>query len=543
MDSCTHLKAILIGAQILVGDCRDILRTLPAGSVQCCVTSPPYWGLRDYGTATWEGGEKGCDHRQTDEEIHRRHFANSTLDGGQKTQRENANSRYKCKCGARRIDAQLGLEPTPEEYITKMVSVFREVWRVLRDDGTLWIVIGDSYCSTAPGTMGDKMGNLNLGDAAANARKKFRPETPTGLKPKDLCGIPWRLAFALQADGWYLRSDIIWHKPNPMPESVTDRPTKSHEYVFLLAKGQSRSRTIALLDCEPERIHFSRNLGAQNSYTGTSGLCIELATTFFDIAQQQSDFSLPPFYSEKWQQGSNSSNGSRSSDLPAVHRAAAHSARLLNSDTSTKEFLCEIHGLWGQLTKANHLLVASRLAESPRSPCAFIDRDGAIAINDSGKVSKVDFIQGNIIVTVPTNCNYFYDAEAIKEARESPMHRNGWNAGKSYAVGPMDRGGHSQAEYPDRMFGNADGRNKRSVWTVATQPYKESHFAVFPEDLIKPCIMAGSRIGDTVLDPFGGSGTTGKVALELGRSAILIELNPDYAELARARTNVTPGFL
>jgi len=172
--------------ELLQGDCRQVLATLPAGSVQCCITSPPYWGLRDYGTA-----------------------------------------------------GQLGLEPTPEQYVASMVSVFREVWRVLRDDGTLWVNLGDSYSSTGGS-------NAKQFDIITTGHKKLRDngavpdytrKVVLGLKPKDLVGIPWRVAFALQADGWYLRQDIIWHKPNPMPEGVTDRCTKAHEYIFLLTKS------------------------------------------------------------------------------------------------------------------------------------------------------------------------------------------------------------------------------------------------------------------------------------------------------------------
>jgi DNA modification methylase len=310
----------LIEAQILVGDCLDVLPTLPAGSIQCCVTSPPYWGLRDY-------------------DCHE----------------------------------QLGLEPTIEEYLSNMVSVFLEVWRVLRDDGTLWVNMGDSY-NSQPGQRkpDDKIGwkqSTNRGSNDVGSRNC------PGLKPKDLCGIPWRLAFALQSDGWYLRSDIIWSKKNPMPESVTDRPTKAHEYIFLLSKQE----------------------------------------------------------------------------------------------------------------------------------------------------------------------RYYYDAEAIRELA-TPQQRtgdNGYQCPADIALAKTGkRHGPTQLNGPSGEF-----RNKRSVWTVATQPYAEAHFATFPEDLIKPCILAGTKLGDTVLDPFAGSGTTGKVALELGRSAILIELNPAYAEMARDRTNVTPGFL
>ena len=193
---------------ILVGDAAERLKELPAESVQCCVTSPPYWGLRDYGTAIWIGGDGECDHR------HQR--------GGEgiSSQKQNTsagsqsiNYRKECrKCGARRVDFQLGLEPTPEEYVEKLVAVFREVRRVLRDDGTLWLNLGDSYATNLFTRQG-KPCNV------CQPPNDWAGTTP-GLKPKDLVGIPWRVAFALQADGWYLRSDIIWSKPNPMPESV-----------------------------------------------------------------------------------------------------------------------------------------------------------------------------------------------------------------------------------------------------------------------------------------------------------------------------------
>lgn len=317
---------------ILEGNCLDILPTLKPASVQCCVTSPPYWGLRDYGTATWDGGAAGCEHKQSNDTLERQFSAASTLVGTTTRQKESAKARYRCQCGARRIDSQLGLEPTPQEYIANMVRVFREVWRVLKDDGTLWVNCGDSFSN------------------------------------KQLQGIPWRMAFALQADGWYLRSDIIWAKPNPMPESVTDRPTKAHEYIFLLTKQE----------------------------------------------------------------------------------------------------------------------------------------------------------------------RYFYDADAINEKGNGfngSSFTSGWDrATRGFSIGTAPR---HETEF----------RNKRTVWTVATQPYSEAHFATFPEDLIKPCIMAGSRIGDTVLDPFAGSGTVGKVCTGLGRKSVLIELNPKYIEMIKIRTNVTIGML
>jgi site-specific DNA-methyltransferase (adenine-specific) len=264
------------------GDCREVMREMPENSVDCCVTSPPYWGLRDY----------GC-------------------------------------------EGQMGLEQTPEEYVSKMVEVFREVRRVLREDGTLWMNLGDSYAS------------------------------------KQLVGIPWRVAFALQADGWYLRQDIIWHKPNPMPESVRDRCTKAHEYVFLLAKS--------------ERYYFDQ------------ASVYEVATT--DLNHRQTD------------------RGSQG---------------------------------YAMATKAKN--------GSPQ--------------------------RGNI---------------------------NGY--------GYIQKG----------------KRNRRSVWTVTTKPFKGAHFAVMPPDLVEPCILAGCPEGGVVLDPFAGSGTVAAVAVRLRRKAIGIDLNPEYIEIARGR--------
>jgi DNA modification methylase len=367
---------------ILTGDCRDILPTLEPGSVQCCVTSPPYWGLRDYGTAEWEGGEDGCDH------VVPNSWVTSTLGLAKGAashesalrHAEKTSHVYKAlcgKCGARRIDSQLGLEATPEEYIANMVAVFRAVWRVLRNDGTLWVNMGDSYVSN-PATANAKNGFESIrGSDTPTLNKEYQGRNSyrgNGLKPKDLCLMPARLAMALQADGWYLRSEIVWHKPNPMPESVTDRPTKAHEMIYLLAK--------------------------QERY-------------FYD---------------------------------------------------------------------------AEAIREQPK-PWILERKDGMMSANKC----DADRING-----APNRTTKFY--EELK------------------------------------------GANRRSVWTIATQPYAEAHFATFPEEIPKLCILAGSRVGDTVLDPFAGSGTTGKVAIELGRKTILIELNPEYMRLARARTWVTPGF-
>lgn len=314
---------------IYTGDCRDVLATLPAASVQTCVTSPPYFGLRDYG-----------------------------------------------------VDGQIGLESTVDEYVSNLVDVFREVRRVLKDDGTLWLNLGDSYAAARGGThqpaetlAGGKNGRTDDGGRVNRSRhdgyNPTRNAAAIGLKHKDLIGIPWRVALALQADGWYLRQDIIWSKPNPMPESVKDRCTKSHEYIFMLSK-------------------------------------------------------------------------------------------------------------------------------SPR---------------------------------------YYYDAAAIAEPTVTTTVSKFTDGGRDKQRGHGRRHAGFNGRYADKVAENGppQTRNRRSVWTIATKPFKGAHFATFPPDLIEPCILAGSREGDTVLDPFGGSGTTGLVSDRLGRAYILIELNPEYAAMGEDR--------
>lgn len=355
-----------------VGDCLELLRAMPERSVNCCVTSPPYWGLRDYGTARWDGGDAECDHLAGPLAS-----TKSTLQGYTgptvKLAVGGMPYRHQCgKCGAVRIDNQLGLEPTPEAYVAKMVEVFREVRRVLRDDATLWLNLGDSYANPPSGQaqraingQGRDYGRGGFAKSVAHVGK-LRHSIPPGLKHKDLVGIPWRVAFALQSDGWWLRQDIIWAKPNPMPESVTDRCTKAHEYVFLMAKSE----------------------------------------------------------------------------------------------------------------------------------------------------------------------RYFYDADAVKEAAETKPHGPGYVTFDENSL-RNDRIPGNEANH--RTWGADGKRNRRSVWQISTRPYKGAHFATFPPALIEPCIKAGCPVGGTVLDPFGGSGTTGRVANDLGRNAVLCELNPKYVDLIRER--------
>lgn len=324
---------------VFCGDALSVLRESFADqSVQCCVTSPPYWGLRDYG-----------------------------------------------------VDGQLGLEKMPDEYVEKMVAIFREVRRVLKDDGTLWLNLGDTYCNS------DKWGGggANTGKHSVDGNGKAPSWSGVrrkwgkieGLKPKDLAGIPWMVAFALRADGWYLRADIIWHKPNAMPESVRDRPTKSHEYLFLLSKS--------------ERYFYDSAAIREPAKKGDAG-------SFFDAGKT------------------------------AVHQLG----RSQPTERRKAKALVGSHGTMG------------------------------------------------------------HDGNGMRMPEK-------WD--------------------------NPAGRNKRSVWSVSTQPYPEAHFATFPTRLIEPCILAGSRPGDVVLDPFVGAGTTLLVAKQFSRRGLGIELNPAYIQLAQKR--------
>lgn len=558
-----------MSTRILVGDVRAMLATLPDESVHTVVTSPPYWGLRDYG-----------------------------------------------------VVGQIGLEASPLAFVSTMVEVFREVRRVLRADGTCWVNLGDSYAgsgrggntghgtSTTAGGQPDHSrvarsaqevsaaqrtgsrlpAGLHAGAVDAGATGRAWVPPPNGFKQKDLVGIPWRVAFALQADGWYLRQDIIWAKPNPMPESVRDRCTKAHEYLFLFAKGQWRTKTIQFLDLPKEHIHLGQYIGADRPDFGASEFCISFATAIFDGAQRQHQFTLPPFYSEKWKQVPGCVSGDFTSSLPAKEWAAAQAARFLCGDSTAKEFLGEINRFGCDVADTRHLLIGGTSTEILLPPDIHSDGKGSVAVHYAGKVGKIDFSHQTIVVSVPTACNYYFDQEAIRtpfaeetkalsfdtmefglrdkyraagnvnppkgqlayeqgdekqrtkagllafaqKTRAQYKKPDGWDTGPG-GHGTIHREGREQGEKAPDSYVPPNGANKRSVWTVATQPFKEAHFATFPPALIEPCILAGCPVGGTVLDPFGGAGTTGLVADRHGRDAILIELNPDYAEMARRR--------
>jgi site-specific DNA-methyltransferase (cytosine-N4-specific) len=355
---------------ILQGDALEQLKTLPAESVQCVVTSPPYWGLRDYGA-----------------------------------------------------EGQIGREETLGEFLAKLVDVFEEVRRVLRNDGICWVNMGDCYAGR--GTSADEVDKRHFGRRYVNGqnngggctswsnRAQSRSKTTGGgIKPKDLTLQPHRLAIALQDAGWWVRDDIVWHKPNPMPESCTDRPTRAHEYIFLLTKS-------------------------------------------------------PRYY---------------------------YNADAIRNPPSEALKQQVREGYNGQATK---------------------DFSGA-GVQDASEVKRRT-IEGQ--------------RKRIERARQKVP--GGWDT-KLGAHGTIHREGQSRCEYTDAEL-NACGANARSVWTINTQRYDGAHFATFPEELPRRCILAGSRPGDLILDPFGGSGTTAFVALGLGRRAVTIELNPDYVALIRER--------
>ena len=418
--------------KILQGDALEQLRLLPDGCIDCCVTSPPYWGLRDYGTAVWIGGDENCSHKRDT----KNNIPDWLIQSRGKVDNGVGDEIFKdkcAKCGAIRIDSQLGLEKTPYEYIQNVVLVFREVKRVLKKNGTLWLNIGDSYAGSW-GNMGHskETKRFNNYDVIGSDKAPVTANCKTyGLKPKDLVGIPWMLAFALRADGWWLRQDIIWAKPNPMPESVTDRCTKSHEYIFLLGKS--------------------------NKYYYDA----------FSIATQYKDKTLTTFGCEV--KGNGDGSG------------------LVQSEN------------W-----ANTLTV--------RKPKEWKTPDGW----DTGKGPH-----GTIHI------------EGREKGKKGYEHR-----------GPGDKKltGHSGNHDSSGNLIGTGKANKRSVWTIATVPYKEAHFATFPQDLIIDCIKAGCPEGGIVLDPFLGAGTTALVARKLNRNYVGIELNPEYIKIANKRLKKELGM-
>lgn len=381
-------------ATLVCGDALTVLRAQPADTFQCCVTSPPYWGLRDYG-----------------------------------------------------VPGQLGLEASPDAYLAAMVAVFAEVRRVLRRDGTLWVNLGDSYTDSG---RGDDVGSTLEGsrrNQRESRRTKVRENARTQLAPKNLLMMPARLALALQADGWILRAEIIWEKPNPMPESVQDRPTRAHEFVYLLARSRHYVYDAAAI-AEPLALSTYERLG-QATFDQQTG-------------------------------GPKDTGGNRS-----PRRALEH------------------------------------LKAKTRKPAGWSDRThDTLAHNQPG--------QGN---------GRKFDASGRAGDHAGRHPRPPDNVSGNAARNRGEQQGATGDVGRGVPWGPGDEmtRNARSVWTIPTQPYPEAHFATFPEELARRCILAGSRVGDTVLDPFGGSGTVAYVAVGLGRESVYIDVNPAYLALAERR--------
>ena len=468
-----------MGIKILHGSCLDRLKDLEDQSINTCITSPPYWGLRDYGTGEWEGGDENCDHvanPKATKKMGNKEF-NKNRPSRENTKTKGYYEKQCPKCGAIKQDNQLGLEETPEEFVENLVQVFREVKRVLRDDGTVWLNLGDSYSSGGRTTTTNQTlrGDKDYGVT--------RPKPSEGIKPKDLIGIPWRVAFALQADGWYLRQDIIWHKPNPMPESVRDRCTKAHEYIFLLSKSPK---------------YYFDNEAIKEDLAESSKIRLNQ-----DIENQKGSDRVPGKSNGNMKAvGGNKSHGKyKNQETEAKNRQGLHANR--------GDKLIEVReGLPEQSVFVEFLrsrVNAKTLADNTDIPLTKIehwfrkDKTGFSypSIEDWKKVREF----------IDDFSNEFYE---------------------------IDKGLSEFDLKTDEVVVNPK-RNKRSVWTVTTKPFKGAHFATFPMDLIEPCVLAGCPEGGIVLDPFGGSGTTAQVANGHNRDAILIELNEEYIEIAKER--------
>jgi DNA modification methylase len=387
-----------------------------------------------------------------------------------------------------------------------MAGVFGDVWRVLREDATCWLNLGDSY-ATNPGN--GRGGETNGGGVP---HRSGVDKSRCGLKPKDLIGIPWRVAFALQDAGYYLRSDIIWAKGNPMPESVTDRPTKAHEYIFLLSKSSryfydadairervSEASVVQRSNLQHERGIFGDDFGFEIATAERAGLTptvgtrsarrffnvgIRLASAILDVTEPENNLSLFALDPEIRHQRLSDLAGTTIRNHPVMRRASAQASRFADGDVTAEQFLSELHSLWVTLTDGDQLKESWRFALR-HVGLVNANGDTPIGIDDTSKVGQIN-------------------------VSHSEQYNIGGNGSQSI------------------------GRNKRSVWQINTTGYPNAHFAVFPEKLIEPCILAGCPVGGIVIDPFAGSGTTGRVAKRLGRRAILIEQNEVYCEMAAA---------
>jgi DNA modification methylase len=505
------------------------------------VTSPPYWGLRDYGTGEWEGGEAGCDHKEKDCRRDADRDTRHTDGRNPLTQSNCALPAFRqfgsiCgKCGARRIDSQLGLEATPAEYIAKLVAVFRDVWRVLRDDGTLWVNMGDSYTAGHSDWSRWKNGQT--------FKEERRPSLNTGLKPKDLCMMPARLAMALQAP-WYSGS-IKYERDRIWLAAMLD--AEGCMFIHKRKEGQHNGQGY-------HRTHDNFGPGVEISNTHES-----VVQRIMSIVGKGSICTQGPDENTRRKQKLYRWNLRTTESKEFIRElyphlvAKRHQARILYGCPSSGD----------DATQAHRSLIAMHRGLPPT-----IDFKDPPTCFERGWTLRSEIIWSKCnpmpesVTDRPTKAHemiyllakqerYFYDADAIRDPAEygslilpnceGRSDRKAKSTSTWRSVGTAQESVQRNGDYSGQYRVNT-GRNKRTVWTIATQPYSEAHFATFPEEIPKLCILAGSKPGDTILDPFAGSGTTGKVAIELGRKTILIELNPEYMRLARARTWVTPGF-
>lgn len=524
------------------GDCLEVLPMLPAQSVQCCVTSPPYWGLRDYGTATWEGGESGCDHKYRVPSPYNTGFnerwGNSSGKSKQESERHEVLYKGVCgKCGARRIDSQLGLEETPQEYVEKMVRVFREVWRVLKDDGTLWLNMGDGYAASGVSGLSVKGETSTLVGSANSAHTTQKKSVLAGLKPKDLCMMPARVAMALQQP--YYSGSIKDERDRIWLAAMLD--AEGCMFIHRRKEGQHNGQGYY-------RTHDNFGPGVEISNTHEA-----IIQRILSIVGKGSICTQGP-----------EENGRRKQLLYRWNLRTTESKELVRAlyphliaKRQQARILYGCPSSGDEATRAHASLIAMHRGLPPT-----IDFKDPPSCFEKGWTIRSDIIWSKLnpmpesVTDRPTKAHeyiflltkaerYFYDAEAIREPD------SGLQGGRQQAAF-NGTNKYSDCDYKSTHVGHGhDGigrqtytgfRNKRTVWTIATQPYREAHFATFPEEIPNLCILAGSKVGDVVLDPFAGSGTTGRVALELGRKAVLIELSPQYVTMIRERTNVTIGM-
>ena len=543
----------------IIGDCRVVMRDQIAQGVkvQMCVTSPPYWGLRDYGTAKWEGGDTECDHlaRPTGGAT------GSTLKGSNQRGTWSADGQYRSecgKCGAHRVDSQLGLEFTPQEYVANMVEVFRLVRELLADDGTLWLNLGDTYAAARSYQVTD-----NKNPAVGPSRHLGHAKPPEGYKQKDLIGIPWRVAFALQQPYYTGKvkdeRDRVWLAAMLDAEGsicgteyTTGDRTKTNIYISVT------NTSVPIIDkCErlfPQDVKhvYEKTNGVSNrrcfrwdvERMDTKTLFIREIYPYLVAKRKQA---ILGYTFLELQRGLESK---KKGYLPGQHEQrswlmASLSKLNAGEDVDLPDWVIEPPSLFEPGFYLRQDLIWSKpnpMPESVRDRCTK-SHEYLFLLS---KRERYYYDQEAILEPVSANTHARLAQDVAAQVGSARAHAGGKTNGAMKAVGrapgvnpkaAMNAIGSKQnASFAEACSLQVTERNKRSVWTVTTKPFDGAHFATFPPGLIEPCILAGSRPRDTVLDPFFGSGTVGEVAQNLGRNWLGIELNPAYAKLQDKRT-------